>query len=326
MTNPGPMINPGPAMTNPGPAMSPRTGPGGLGPLLDERGLLIGLAFDHRDSLDVQLAGVGLGAVEPARIRELKTAILRAVSPSASTVMLDHDYGADAIAGGALRAGTGLVMPLEAQGYAQLGDERHTTLMGEFTAADARRMGAHACKVLVPMRTDRAAFTDSQVTVTRRAIGASHAEGLPIVVEPLVYRTSDETEDGFADRQELLVLQAVAALAAEGPDLLKLPFPTSTRDDDAAEAACAAMAIAASGVPWVLYGAGVPAEVFAWQLRLAGAAGASGFLVGRTVWLDALVGDPLEAGRIAAASCRPRFDGFAAVARAACHPVPKEAR
>lgn len=313
-------------MTAPGSVVSPRPGPSGLGPLLDKQGLLIGLAFDHRDSLDVQLAAAGLGALEPARIRALKAAILRAVSPSASAVMLDHEYGSDAIAGGSLPAGTGLVMPLEAQGYAQLGDERHTILMGEFTAADARRVGAHACKVLVPMRPDRAAFTDSQLAVTRRAIGASHAAGLPIVVEPLVYRTSDETADAFADRRELLVLRAVAALAAEGPDLLKLPFPTTTRDDDAAEAACTAMAIAASGIPWVLYGAGAAPEAFAWQLRVAGAAGASGFLVGRTVWVDALVGDPAEAGRIAAASCRPRFDGFAAVARAACHPVPKEAR
>lgn len=308
------------------------TGPS-LRVLLDDRGLLIGLAFDHRDSLDVLLADRGLGGTGPAAIRELKAAVVRAIAPAASAVMLDHDYGALAIADGSIPAGVGLVMPLEAQGYAQLGDERPTTLMTAFTAADARRHGAAACKVLLPMRPDNEPFTERQVATAARAADEAHAVGLPIVMEPLVYRLEAEPVDGFEARRAALVVAATARLAATGPDLLKLPFPVAG-DAAAADAgagdpgggagaeACAAMHAAAGGVPWVLYGAGAPADVFARQLRIAGAAGACGFLVGRSVWGDALAPDPAEAARLATVLARPRFERFAAVVREACRPVP----
>ena len=253
---------------------------------------------------------------------------MRAIAPAASAVMLDHDYGALAIADGSIPAGVGLVMPLEAQGYAQLGDERPTTLMTAFTAADARRHGAAACKVLLPMRPDNEPFTGRQVATAARAADEAHAVGLPIVMEPLVYRLEAEPVDGFEARRAALVVAATARLAATGPDLLKLPFPVAgdpgagSPGGGAAIEACAAMHAAAGGVPWVLYGAGASADVFARQLRIAGAAGARGFLVGRSVWGDVLAPDPAEAARLATALARPRFERFAAVAREACRPVP----
>jgi tagatose 1,6-diphosphate aldolase len=45
-------------------------------------------------------------------------------------------------------------------------------------------------------------------------------------------------------------------------------------------------------VPWVLLSAGVGPRTFEAGLRLALGAGASGFLAGRAVWLDALTGWP----------------------------------
>jgi tagatose 1,6-diphosphate aldolase len=79
---------------------------------------------------------------------------------------------------------------------------------------------------------------------------------------------------------------------------------------------------AAGGLPWILYGAGVSPDLFAWQLRHAGAAGACGFLVGRTVWIDALVEDVARAGVIARDLCRPRFETLAGTARQTCRAVP----
>jgi tagatose-1,6-bisphosphate aldolase len=307
-----------------------------LAPLLDDAGLLIGLAFDHRDSLDALLADRGLGMPGTGAVRELKAAVVRAIAPAASAVMLDHDYGARAIGDGSLPAGVGLVMPLEAQGYAQLGDERPTTLMAAFTPADALRHGAAACKVLLPMRPDNEPFTTRQVATAARAAEAVHAAGLAIVMEPLVYRLEAEPVEGFRARYAGLVVAATARLAATVPDLLKLPFPVAgvpegdggvaaaadrAAADRAAADACAAMHAAAGGVPWVLYGAGAPEDAFARQLRIAGTAGACGFLVGRTVWGDALDPDPARTGELAASLGRPRFERFAAVAREACRPV-----
>lgn len=294
--------------------------------LADDAGTVVGLAFDHRDSLDVVLHELGLGAMTLDEIRDLKEALVRAIAPAASAVMLDHQYGRTAIERHAIPAGVGLVMPLEAQGYAQLGDERRTTLLPDFSPAHALALGAEACKLLLPLRPDRAASVEDQLEVARRAVVAAHAVGLPIVLEPQVYRVSTETTDDFSSRLTALTIRAVARVATLGADLLKLPFPTADRPgdpgaDELARVACAALHAASSGTPWVLYGAGAQPETFAWQLRHAGAAGACGFLVGRTVWRDALTADAVRSATIAAATCVPRFAEFAATARAVCRSI-----
>ena len=294
--------------------------------LADDAGFVVGLAFDHRDSLDVVLRELGLGAMTVDEIRDLKEALVRAIAPAASAVMLDHAYGRTAIERRAIPAGVGLVMPLEAQGYAQLGDERRTTLLPDFSPARARGLGADACKLLLPLRPDRGAFFEDQLEVARRAVAAAHAVELPIVLEPQVYRVSTETTDDFSAHLTALTTRAVARVAALGADLLKLPFPTVDRPDDPgaderARSACAALHIAASRIPWVLYGAGVPTETFTWQLRHAGTAGACGFLVGRTVWRDALGSDLESTAAVARRTSLPRFIAFGAVARATCRPL-----
>jgi tagatose 1,6-diphosphate aldolase len=294
--------------------------------LADETGIVVGFAFDHRDSLDVVLRELGLGAMTLDEIRGLKEVLVRAIAPAASTIMLDHEYGQTAITHGAIPSGVGLVMPLEAQGYAQLGDERRTTLLPDFSPARALALGARACKLLLPLRPDRAAFLEDQLEVARRAIAATHAIGLPIVLEPQIYRVSTETAEAFGARLTALTVESVERVAAVGADLLKLPFPTVDRPadpgaDERARAACAALDAAASAIPWVLYGGGVPAATFAWQLGHAGAAGACGFLVGRTVWRDALRSDPRAAAAIARRTCVPRFAGFGVLAREDCRPI-----
>jgi tagatose-1,6-bisphosphate aldolase len=297
-----------------------------LAPLLDPAGLLIGLAFDHRDSLHVLLRDRGLGNLGRGGVQALKAAVVRAVVPAASAVMLDHEYGAVTIASGAIPADVGLIMPLEAQGYAQAGDERRVRLMEDFVAADALALGAAACKLLVPMRHDREAFTAEQLAIVDRAVAASRQVGLPMILEPLVYRLSDETTRAFGDRMTRLIVSSVEVLAGRGAHLLKLPFPsladvTIPEGEIQARASCEAMHSATAGVPWVLYGAGASATTFEAQLRIAGEAGASGFLVGRSVWLDALRADPAEAEAAARASALPRFRRCAAVAREACRPL-----
>ena len=69
------------------------------------------------------------------------------------------------------------------------------------------------------------------------------------------------------------------------------------------------------------YGAGASASTFEMQLRVAGESGASGFLVGRTIWLDTLRADPAEVEANAVASALPRFIRFGKVASEVCRPL-----
>ncbi len=89
------------------------------------------------------------------------------------------------------------------------------------------------------------------------------------------------------------------------------PFPVL----DLAEAgetesldACRELDRTCAGTPWVLLGAGADTPTFLEQIRLAGTAGASGFLAGRGIWGAALVGDPGEAERLAATVCLPDLE------------------
>jgi tagatose-1,6-bisphosphate aldolase len=108
-----------------------------------------------------------------------------------------------------------------------------------------------------------------------------------------------------------LVVGAVARLQPLGADVLKLPFPVldlAATGETATLDACRELDRACAGTPWVLLGAGVDTATFLAQIRLAGTAGATGFLTGRGIWGAALVADPDEADRLATTVCLPDLE------------------
>jgi tagatose 1,6-diphosphate aldolase/sulfofructosephosphate aldolase len=291
----------------------------GLAPLADDRGVILGLAVDHRDSFEAVLRERGLDGLAPVEIQRQKAAVVGPLAPLATAVMLDHALGALAIADGAC-GHAALVMPLEQQGYGALGDERRVALMPDFSPARARDLGAAACKLLLPMRPDRPVLTEVQLEVAAAAVRSTHAVGLPLILEPLVYRRSDESEAAFRRGRADLVVEATRILAGAGGDLLKLPTVAEAGDDRPPNpAAYRRLADACRGLPWVLYGAGMPVDRLVEHLAAAGEAGASGFLVGRTIWADLLGRDPAETALAAGSGGRRRFELLAETATRHCH-------
>ncbi|HEY8438374.1 MAG TPA: tagatose 1,6-diphosphate aldolase [Candidatus Limnocylindrales bacterium] len=294
--------------------------------LAGSEGIVAGIAMDHRDSLRVTLERRGIGPLSTPELRRQKLALARALAPSATAVMIDAELGSLALEEGAIPADIGLIMPLEAQGYEAGGDRRRTTLLDDFSPRDALARGADACKILLPYRPDDRDLADDQDDVVRAAVADFHALGLPLVVEPIVYRLETETEAAFAAAYSALVIAAVTRVRGLGVDLLKLPFPTLDATPDAAtgasaHAACAALADACRDTPWVLLGAGAPPDAFVAQIRTAGAAGASGFLAGRGIWGPALRADAAETERVAATVARPVLEQCRAAAVAVCRPL-----
>ena len=284
-------------------------------------GIVAGIAIDHRDSLRIALERRGLADLSTDDLCQLKLRLARALAPAATAIMLDAELGGLALERGVVPATVALIMPLEAQGYEASGDERITSLLPDFSPADALRYGADACKLLVPYRVDDDRSAGRQDAVVRSTAMACHEAGLPLVVEPVVFRRSTELADEHAAAYERLVVGAVARLQSLGADLFKLPFPVLDGPavaELAALAACRSLHAACAGTPWVLLGAGVDTATFTDQIRLAGMAGASGFLAGRGIWGPALSSDLDEAERLAAASgradlerCRLVADRFA---------------
>ncbi len=254
-------------------------------------GVVVGVAVDHRDSMSAAIVRRRLPAPSPASLTEIKLRIASVLAPSASVILLDPEYSAaQALIAGLVPRDTALVVPLEAQGYEDGADVRRTTLLDGWTPQKAAALGAVGCKLLLPYRPDLVDQHVDQNRVVGVALDACRKAGVALILEPIVYRRDGE-ELGEARYAELVVRTA-AALAALGPDLLKLQYPGSRTACVQLNDACG------SDVPWVLLGGGAEADVLERQIETACTAGASGFIVGRSLFDRALVADPRESERV----------------------------
>jgi tagatose 1,6-diphosphate aldolase len=241
-------------------------------------GVIVGAAVDHRDALRVVLARKNLD-VSDAEVSALKVCVARALAPHASTMLLDAEFSAaQAVAAGALPGDTALVIPLEANGYGEASTAASTRLLEGWSAAKAAALGASGCKLLLPYRVDRVEHARGQEQVVRAAVRDCHEAGVALVLEPIVYEASGEA---FGD----LVVEGARRLATLGPDILKVQYPGSAAACRRLDKACGPR------VPWVLLGAGASGDALATQIQRACEAGASGFIVGRTLFADALSRD-----------------------------------
>jgi tagatose 1,6-diphosphate aldolase len=272
-------------------------------------GIVVGVAIDHRDALRAALAKKGLPDLDDAGVTRFKLRIARALAPAATVVLLDVEHGAaQALAAGVLPGSVALAVPLEAQGYGDVQAVPHTTFLPGWSPAAAARLGASACKLLLPYRVDVDGQADAQDEVVRTALAGCRAAGVALIVEPIVYGEVD------AARRAELVVAGAARLAGIGPDVLKVQHPGSA-------AACAELDDACgSDVPWVLLGGGADPAVLERQVDDACGAGASGFMVGRTLWDAALVEDESESERALREVSRPLLERLAASARSSGRP------
>ncbi len=282
------------------------------------------LAIDHRDSMRVVLDPADPTAVPAAALTEVKLWLLGEMGPEASAVMLEPEYSAaQAIATRTLPGSIGFLAAVEAQGY--LGDPtaRQTTLLDGWSVEKAKRLGASGIKLLVLYRPDGPAAEAQDRTIA--AVVAECARyDIPLFLEPLAYAMEPglTTDDpAFAAKRRRIVVDTVRRLGALGPDVLKVQFPVDTRlEPDRAEwvEACEELDDA-SPVPWALLSGGDPFDLFLAQVQVACEAGASGFMVGRALWREAVTAPPDDRERIVGELVRPRFRRLAETARSLGH-------
>jgi tagatose 1,6-diphosphate aldolase len=270
-------------------------------------GVIAGAAVDHRDSLQAVLAKRGM-QLDDAGITELKVRVASALAPAASLILLDAEYSvAQAITAGAVPGSTGIVVPLEAMGYGDVASVSRTQFLEGWSAAKGRRLGASGAKLLLPYRVDDADQAERQDDVVRTAVAACRDAGLALVVEPIVYKREGEEQAGGGRFGELVV-DGARRLARLEPDILKLQYPGSAAACEELDAACGPL------VPWVLLGGGASEDAIGGQIEDACRAGASGFIVGRTLFDAGLVTDPEESRRALLEHSRPLLERLASLA------------
>lgn len=264
------------------------------------------VAMDQRNTLRRMLTAVER-PTDSETIRSFKVDVTEALSPAASGLLLDPDFGVPAVqAAGAMAGSCGMLVAAEPPERTSWQGEPRAGLGGGRTATEVRELGGDAVKLLVQMRPDRphrAGEPDlvaEVVEVVRTVVEDCAAAGIPSVIETLLYALPDE-EKLTPRRRAELIAESARILSEVGPDLLKLEYPSDAEG-------CRAVGEATT-VPWAMLSAGMDFEPF---LEAIGHAcdegGASGFIAGRVYWKEAVGLDGEERRAFLGGTARKRLE------------------
>ncbi len=233
-----------------------------------------------------------------ARFKALLTETLQRES---SAMLLDPHY---AVPRGLrfLSPQKGLIVTLEDSVFEETDGGRLSAPIDDWSVAKIKRMGGDAVKVLAWYRPDASPSVNNHQKDMVRRIGEACARyDIPFLFELLVYplasdahQTTDYVELQGKKTEDVLASVAAFAEPEFGVDVFKLESPLNAQTVpgvgqegwEEAQAVFDEMGRLA-GRPWVMLSAGASKADFRNILTHAYRAGASGYLAGRAIWLDA---------------------------------------
>ena len=276
----------------------------GMRQIAGPTGIITVTAIDHRGSLEGMLKRAMPGqAIGFAEMAGEKLRIAQALAPLSTAVLLDPLHGGYILSHDAVPGPVGLIMCLEQFGYEGAAEGRLTTIIPGWSVAKIKRMGAVGVKVLLFYHPESPVAAQQEEFV-RRVAEDCRRHDIAFLLEPMSYpiRPGVQKESAvFAREKPGIVIESARRLGPLGVDLLKVEFPADPRfetDEGRLRAHCRALT-EASPVPWVLLSAGETFDVFERVTGLACQEGASGFMVGRAIWQEAM--------NLADAAARDRF-------------------
>lgn len=244
----------------------------------------------------------GTTRVEDEDVRAIKQAIVRNLAERASAVQLDPVWGYQACID-LVRGQQGLTLTLEDHVFRESLRGRVSGKVSNWSVTKIKRVGADGVTVLLWYRPDAdPSVCRHQEEFVARVGNACIKNDICFVLEPLVYPlASDASQPKDGDvvaRYAQRVIESVKIFsdARFGVDLFNLesPVPAAQLPDPGGDAAQVAAAQAwfdalgaAAQVPWVMMSAGAGMAEFRRIVTYAYRAGASGYLCGRAIWLDA---------------------------------------
>jgi tagatose 1,6-diphosphate aldolase len=281
----------------------------GINACADSRGVIAALAVDHRGNLLEAIARARgeHGQATAADMLAFKKAVTRVLTPSTSAILLDPEYGLEAIASRA--PGKGVLLAYEKSGYDFHTKGRLPDLLPEWSVRRLVEAGAQAIKILMYYNP----FDEAQINSIKQAyierLGAEcMGIDVPFFLEPLVYDDAigDEKGVAFARKKPEYVARTMEEFSRPryGVDVLKVELPVNstfvggTRASTGEGTAYSRQeaiehfrnTAGATSLPFIYLSAGSTDEVFCEMLELAAEAGVkySGVLCGRATWQDAI--------------------------------------
>ena len=277
--------------------------------LSNDRGVIAAAAIDQRGSLQKAIAankGIDKDDVTDEMMSEFKVAVSKVLTPHASAILLDPEWGLEAA--GARDPQAGLLLSYEKSGYDNTQPGRLPDLLPDVSAHRIKEMGANAVKILLYYTP----FEDEAVNEHKHAwterIGAECvACDIPFFLELVGYDAAGGDEKGleFAKKKPDVVMRSIQEFSKDQycVDVLKIEIPVNLAfaegagvftgekaysKDEALERYREAAELA--GRPFIYLSAGVSNEQFTESLRWAAEAGVNfaGVLCGRATWKEGI--------------------------------------
>jgi len=277
----------------------------GLKKVSNQRGVIAAAAMDQRGSLQKALAKEKGGEVGDAMMEEFKSLVTEVLTPHASAILLDPEWGLPASKRRAKNAG--LLLAYEKTGYDKTGPGRLPDLLDNWSARRLKEAGADCIKILLyytPL--DSKEINDKKHAWVERLGDECRANDIPFFLEFVGYEEgADEKGFDYAKKKPEIVIQSMREFSKDryGVDVLKVEVPVNMKFVEGAKVYAGQKAYSkkeamdlfrkaanVASKPFIYLSAGVSNAEFTEALELAGEAGVkfNGVLCGRATWKDGI--------------------------------------
>ena len=278
----------------------------GMKAVSTDAGTIGAAAMDQRGSLKKALAQARGEDVTDAMMEEFKTAVTEALTPHASAILLDPQWGIEASK--RRSANAGLLLAYEQSGYDNTRPGRLPDLLPHWSARRLKEAGADCVKVLLyytPFEIDE--INEEKHAFVERIGDECRTNDIPFFLEFVGYdpEGGDEKGLGFAKLKPKVVAGSMAEFTKDryGVDVMKVEVPVNMKFVEGAASFAGQRAYtreealdefrAAADVatrPFIYLSAGVSNAEFTESLELAAASGVrwAGVLCGRATWKDGI--------------------------------------
>jgi len=269
----------------------------GLRRMADESGIFKMTAVDQRPPIKGPIAKYhGVDQAPWDDVARFKGLLVETLQAQSTAMLLDPHYAVP-YSTDMLSPTKGLIVTLEDSLFEETDEGRLSSSIDDWSVSKIKRMGGDAVKVLAWYRPDAGqSVNQAQQDYVKRIGEECSKYDIPFLFELLVYPLSKDTHKTkeyieMQGKKADDVLKSVEEFAKPdyGVDVFKLESPVNAKDADGSadvQAVFDEMGRIA-GRPWVMLSAGAGKAEFRNVLDHAFKAGASGFLAGRAIWLEA---------------------------------------
>jgi tagatose 1,6-diphosphate aldolase len=277
----------------------------GLKKVSNERGVIAAAAMDQRGSLQKSLAKEKGGAVDDAMMEEFKTLVTEVLTPHASAILLDPEWGLPASKRRAKNAG--LLLAYEKTGYDANTPGRLGDLLDLWSVRRLKEVGADCIKILLYYTPyDSKDINNKKHAWVERLGDECRANDIPFFLEFVGYEDgADEKGLEYAKKKPYIVTESMREFSKDryGVDVLKVEVPVNMKFVEGTKSFGGQKAYSkqeavdlfhkAAGVatkPFIYLSAGVSNNEFTETLDLVGETGVkyNGVLCGRATWKDGI--------------------------------------